>query len=265
MKQIKLSIIIANYNYGEFLPKCIDSVLAQSYNDFEIVISDDCSTDNSAEIITRYASKHPRIKTIFNKLNLNVSRNRHQAILAAQGEYITTLDSDDYYYDDRKLEKEMEIIELQKTNHNKEVCAFSNIAIVDGSSHLLYKQWPDESICQGDLFKQIFARSCMIPRDFIIPRKCYDQIGGYDPRFNIYDDWDLKIRLSRIAEFHYTGIIGVGYRRKGFGVSYVPVKQHIDQIIEIWEKNKAIIHPEEEDFINSHLLRHLDFVEKNQA
>ena len=261
----KLSVIIPNYNNAGFLSQCLDSVLSQTYQDFEIVIANDCSTDNSAEIIKEYASRHENIKTIFNTSRMNVSRNRQLAIEASKGEYLTTLDSDDFYYSEQKLEFELKMINFYKDTMNLDVCAFSNIFVVDENSRFLYQQWPDSAINEGDIFPGIFTRTCMIPRDFIVSRKLFDQAGGYDPQFNLYEDWDLKIRLSRIAPFYYSGITGVAYRRKGSGLSYVPVKQHVDTINKIWGKNKSIIQKGEEEFITSHLLSHLDFIKKNQS
>jgi glycosyltransferase involved in cell wall biosynthesis len=264
MHQIKLSVIIPNYNNAQFLPQCLDSVLLQTYRDFEIIISDDFSTDNSAEIIKGYAENHSNIKALFNKERLSVSRNRHQAIEASSGEYLTTLDSDDFYFSNQKLEMELKIIDFFREIRKMDVCAFSNIVIVDENDRFIGRQWSDEVISQGEIFSGIFARSCMIPRDFIVSRNLYNLVGGYDPRFNLYEDWDLKIRLARIAEFHFTGFDGIAYRRKGTGLSYVPVDQHIDALTEIWKKNRALIQPGEEEFINTRLLHHVEFIRKNQ-
>ncbi len=261
---MKLSVIIPNYNNGEYLSKCLDSVLSQSFQDFEIVISDDCSTDNSVEIINDYLASHSNIKALFNAERVNVSRNRHLAIEASTGDYLTTLDSDDFYYHHQKLELEINVIDHFIKTRGTGVCAFSNIAIVDEHGRFIQQQWLDSAISEGDIFKGIFSRTCMIPRDFIFPRKLYNETGGYDPRFNLYEDWDLKIRLSRLAEFHFSGIVGIAYRRKGVGLSYVPVKQHVNALTEIWEKNRELMLPEETDYINEHFFKHLDFINKNQ-
>ena len=90
-----ISVYITNYNYARFLKKAIDSVLSQSFHDFELLIIDDGSTDDSKNIIEGYAS-NPKIKIIYqHNKGLNVTNNI--AIRAASGKYIIRLDADDYF------------------------------------------------------------------------------------------------------------------------------------------------------------------------
>jgi len=73
----KVSVCLDSYNYGRFLPEAIESVLAQEFDDFELIISDDCSTDNSLEIAQKYASQDRRVKILRNAANLGMVRNRN--------------------------------------------------------------------------------------------------------------------------------------------------------------------------------------------
>lgn len=91
----KFSIIIPIYNSEQYLKRCIDSVLAQTYTDFEIICVDDGSTDNSCGLLIKYRLMDKRVKVIIQK-NLGQGIARNKAIEAAQGEYIYFLDSDDY-------------------------------------------------------------------------------------------------------------------------------------------------------------------------
>lgn len=94
-----LSIIVPNYNNSKYFNDCIESILRQTVTDYEIIIADDKLTDNSRSIIEEYTAEYPKqIRAIFNKRNVGVSANWHNAILQSQGRYITTLDSDDFYY-----------------------------------------------------------------------------------------------------------------------------------------------------------------------
>ena len=236
-----LSIIIPNYNNAGYLKDCIESILKQTYTDYEIIISDDCSDDNSVELIREYEKNYLNIKALNNRKNIGVSKNRHNAILNASGKYITTLDSDDVYLDPQKLEKEMQLVQNHKTVSGKDICAFSNVAIVDDDLNFIRYQWPEDKIKEGDLFIDIITRRSMIPRDFIFLRSDYFQVGGYDPGFNLYEDWDLKIRLARKREFYFTNSEGVGYRRKGEGLSYVSLHKHIHALRSIFNKNIPLI------------------------
>jgi glycosyltransferase involved in cell wall biosynthesis len=238
-----LSVIVANYNNQSYIRDCLDSILEQTYKDLEIIVSDDGSTDGSPEIIKKYEKKYPGIvKGIFNSLNRGVARTRHEAILQAKGEYITTLDSDDYYYDPQKLEKEIEVIALQKEKTNKiDVMAFSNIVLVKGDKSLISVWGNPGNIKEGNVLYEIITRTCMIPRDFIMKRDAYFEVGGFDFQFPIYEDWDLKIRLANRYEFYYTGINGTAYRRHGTGLSAIPISKNIKWLKKVFKKNLCLI------------------------
>lgn len=94
----KFSIIVPVYNVEDYLPRCVDSILNQQYPDFELILVDDGSTDNSSIICDKYANKDNRIRVI-HKENGGVSTARNIGIENASGEYITFCDSDDYYKD----------------------------------------------------------------------------------------------------------------------------------------------------------------------
>lgn len=102
----KISIIIPVYNTAKYLKRCFDSVLVQSYKDFEMVIINDGSTDNSEQIINEYKDKYPDLISYYNKPNTGVASTRNFGIEKAKGEYIMFLDSDDYI--DKALLKTLE-------------------------------------------------------------------------------------------------------------------------------------------------------------
>ena len=91
----KVSVVIPVYNVGKQLEKCLDSVVAQTFPDIEIIVVNDGSTDNSPEIIARYADKDSRI-VVIDKSNEGLAYARKSGIEAAQGEYIQHLDGDDF-------------------------------------------------------------------------------------------------------------------------------------------------------------------------
>lgn len=95
-----ISIILDNYNYAHFLPQAIDSILTQSYKEWELIIVDDGSTDGSQSIIQEYASKDPRIKPIF-KPNGGQASAFNAGFAASKGEIVCFLDSDDYFADNK--------------------------------------------------------------------------------------------------------------------------------------------------------------------
>lgn len=98
----KISIIVPVYNTEKYLARCIDSILAQTYTDFELILVNDGSTDNSGKICDEYAQKDSRI-VVIHKKNGGVSSARNKGLDIAQGEWISFVDSDDEYYDNTSL------------------------------------------------------------------------------------------------------------------------------------------------------------------
>lgn len=230
----KLSIIVPNYNNSQYISKCLDSVVNQTYKNLEIIIIDDCSTDNSIEIIKKYQKFDSRIKFLVNEINYGVSKTRDIGINHATSEWITTLDSDDYYYCNEKIEKEMRII---LDNNFKDTIVYSGIVHVDSSCEVITKIMNSKNTKVGNLFEDIITRNCAIPRDFIFSKKLYEDVGGYDYDIPLYEDWDLKIRLSKEARFFFTGLDGIAYRRHQNGLSSTNQERHKKWVSFIFKKN----------------------------
>lgn len=239
---VALSIIVANYNNELFIKDCLDNCLNQTYQDFEIIVVDDRSTDNSPIIIKEYEKKYPEIvKGVHLSENRGVAYCRHAAILFATGEYITTLDSDDYYYDMRKLQEEMALIVSYKEKYQKDICVFSNTVLVTKDKEYIEGQESVEAIKDGKIFDYIITRTCKIPRDFIATKSAYFEVGGYDFSIKMYEDWDLKIRLASKYEFYYSGVNGTAYRRHGTGLSSAPPEIHLEWLDTVFKKNLHLI------------------------
>ena len=120
MKRIKVSIIVPVYNAEKFLNRCVDSILAQSYRNFELLLIDDGSEDNSGVICDEYATIDNRIR-VMHKDNTGVSSTRNMGLREAKGEYIVFVDSDDYIKS-QMLEKMIQCAE--KNNSDIVMCGY---------------------------------------------------------------------------------------------------------------------------------------------
>ncbi len=98
-KQPKITVIVPTYNRSDFLCRCVDSTLAQSYENIEIIIINDCSTDNTSEVVAAKYGNNKRVVYIENETNLGPGGNRQKAYLVSTGEYVVFADDDDYYFD----------------------------------------------------------------------------------------------------------------------------------------------------------------------
>ena len=127
----QVSIITPTYNCAEFIVQTIESVLAQSYADWEMIISDDCSTDNTLEVIKPYLESDARIKYICNDKNSGAAITRNNALRLAQGRWIAFLDSDDLWHPE-KLEKQIAFME-----QNGYAFSYTDYTLIDEQSHSL--------------------------------------------------------------------------------------------------------------------------------
>ena len=96
MPSPRVSVCIDVFNYADFLPQAIESALAQTFRDLEIIIVDDCSTDSSYEVACRYAQQDSRIRAHRNSVNLGMVKNRNACLKLATGEYVKFIHADDY-------------------------------------------------------------------------------------------------------------------------------------------------------------------------
>ena len=110
---MKVSIICTNYNKGDWVREAIDSFLNQETNfDFEIIIIDDASTDHSYEIIQEYQNKFPeKVRTFRNEVNLGITKTWKKICREAKGQYIARCDSDDFWTDPLKLQKQVDLLD----------------------------------------------------------------------------------------------------------------------------------------------------------
>jgi glycosyltransferase involved in cell wall biosynthesis len=236
---IRIAVIIANRNNARFLPQCLDSVLSQTLKPAEVVVVDDASTDHSHEVIREYARTW-NIKPIFNGSPLGVAASRHKAIEQSVSQYITTLDADDFYQNPQKLAAEAEVI---AKNPSGGQIAFSDVMRVGQNGEPLSLVSSQRRIREGELSFFIRHLSGFIPRDYLVSRDDYLAVGGFNVSLRLYEDWDLKIRLSQRCTWHYTGVIGTAYRNNPLGLSKAPLDEHIKTLRKIFAMHCSSRHP----------------------
>lgn len=187
-----VTVYITSYNYGRFIRTAIDSLLNQSFQDFECIIIDDGSTDNSREIIEEY-SKNPKIKVIFQQnKGLNITNNI--ALRTAQGRYIMRLDADDYL-DANALLVMTNILEKDETLG----LVFPDYYLVDIDGNIMNVEKRHSFENEVKLLDQPAHGACtMVRRKFML------QIGGYDESFKCQDGYDLWIKFT--ARFKVTNV-----------------------------------------------------------
>ncbi len=232
----RIAVIIPNRNKGPYLRQCLDSVLAQTPNPVEIVVVDDNSKDDSRPLLEAYSAKQ-LITLICLDRNMGVSYCRHRAIESTRCEYITTLDSDDFYFTSTKREREWQCIVAAP---NEKTIAFSDVAVVDAAGTLQFLRSARRPIREGDLsawMRHFGFGTGFIPRDFLFERRHYFEAGGFDQALSLSEDWDLKVRLADLCSFQLAHHIGSAYRQTGTGLASVPLRKHLETTWAIFAKN----------------------------
>ena len=124
LKTPEISVIMSVYNGEEYLESAIESVMNQTFKDWELIVINDCSTDSTAEILDRLAKKDERIKVHPNEVNLRLPKSLNKAISLCSGKYIARMDADDICLPERfeKQYKFMEEIVVYKSTYKKRFC-----------------------------------------------------------------------------------------------------------------------------------------------
>ena len=187
----KVSVILPTYNRKNELKASIDSVLNQTYTDYELIIVDNGSTDDTYNHISKYLSDD-RIRYYY-KQNGGVSSARNYGISKANGEYIAFQDSDDIWHKD-KLEKQvLKLDELKDYGlvYGRIGYKYNNDYMVVPSDEMLFEQ-NDGDIYADLLYKNVIGCPCLMVR-----KECVESVGGFDEKFPALEDYDYALRLSK--------------------------------------------------------------------
>jgi glycosyltransferase involved in cell wall biosynthesis len=179
-----VSIIIPTYNRASYIQKALDSVFKQTYRDFEVIVIDDGSSDNTKEVLQKYGN---RIRYSYQD-NHGISHARNTGIRNSKGDYIAFLDSDDYWLPE-KLNRQ---IELFHTNPEYGMVASCCASIrLDGSYR--DKNRPGKS---GWILKDLFQANFIRTSSAVIKKDCFDRVGVFDEQLKECEEYDLWLRIA---------------------------------------------------------------------
>jgi hypothetical protein len=208
-----VSVIIPTYNTAHLISDAIDSVLAQTYRDLEIIVVDDGSTDNTAEVLADYQD---RISYIYQE-NQERSAARNNGIGRAQGEYVAFLDADDYWAPD-KLTKQIALLAQRP-----------DLGLVYSQAQTFYgdRKWPRilgtdfSKIEELNVFEGLLLGKSIPTLTVVVRTECLQTVGLFDERIIIGEDWDLWLRITLKYAVGYIPQILAYYRLMG---TYLPAQ-----------------------------------------
>ncbi|MEQ9459620.1 MAG: glycosyltransferase [Phycisphaeraceae bacterium] len=236
-----LSLFITSYNQCDYLREAIDSVLAQTRRPDQIVIIDDASSDNSQQLIQAYASEHPGlIDYALHDNNQGVSATKSHAASLCTSDLMTYLDGDDRMLPTR-LETELQLLRALPV----QTIVFSDFRTIDSDGHIIADWAEGTALPQGNTLDKLLARDYpkgIVYRNELMPRDLFKQVGGYDQKLNLYEDWDLRIRMATAgATSHFCAHLGSEYRLHPAGISRQNPERHLDAVNHIRRKHQSTI------------------------
>jgi len=188
-----VSIVIPVYNGANYVREAIDSALAQTYKNIEIIIVNDGSTDNTEEIVKSYKDRRIRY---FKKENGGVATALNLGIKKMKGEYFSWLSHDDVYYPD-KIEKQ--IAALRKLNKNKrdKTILYSNWTLIDKNSRKFDEFRIEKKYDAKKLNYPLYPiMKCVVHGcSLLIPKKCFDETGWFNPKEETTQDYEMWFRM----------------------------------------------------------------------
>ncbi|MBB2205162.1 glycosyltransferase [Gluconacetobacter takamatsuzukensis] len=237
----RVSIIMASYQHRPFVAAAIHSVLRQTYQDFEIVVTDDGSVDGTPDVIA--SIQDPRIKLRRFETNRGACSAGNDALNRATGEYISNLSSDDVYLP-HKLEKQVAYLDAHP--EIGAVFAYPIFINEDGAvienqiSTFNHKVFLAPNRSQVDWLRHFFfVGNCLCHPTILIRRRCYEELGVYDERLAQLPDFDMWIRLLAAYPIHIMAEPMIGFRiLNNNGNVSAPKAQNIVRVA--WETTRVL-------------------------
>lgn len=234
---VSITCVIVSYNNGRLLEHAIMSVTTQSHPVDEILVADDGSTDESRRMIIGLSHKFPRIRPILRERNLGVSANRDLAVREAQGDFVTTLDGDDYLLP-TKIQAEMTALKQSRAS-----IAFSDVKMIDhrtGRSRI--EETADFSALDAPDRVRWLLWERTLPRFMTLPKLVHMEIGGYQHDLKTWEDWDYMIRLAMTPYgWVHSGTVGLVVRLGTGGLSNIEPYQHARQRYLVVRRNQDLL------------------------
>ncbi len=186
-----VSVIIPNYNHASYIADAIQSVLNQDYQNYEIIVVDDGSTDNSRQVVSGFGE---RVRYIYQE-NQGLSAARNTGIATARGEYIALLDADDMY-EPGFLSTLVPMLQADP----EAAGIYCGYRFVDHLNHPL-PQIEARKIPQGQLYRVLLDGNFLVPESMLVRSQCYQNTGLFDENLTACEDWDMWLRMSARNKF----------------------------------------------------------------
>ena len=208
-----VTVIALCFNHSRFLIECLDSIAAQTCQDFQLIVTDDCSKDDSAQLIENWLRVHrPDALFIRHSVNMGLCKTLNEALAKSRGEFISMIATDDAWEPD-KIERQLAVA----AQSGKQVAVvYSDASRMDEDGARLDKSFieshtPECTRPSGAVFAELATRNFIPAMSTLIRRQALVDVGMYDERL-AYEDYDMWLRLASKHEFVYCPAVVARYR-----------------------------------------------------
>lgn len=196
MENTLVSIILPTRNREDYIERAIKSVFSQTYKNIELIVVNDKSSDGTSRIVSKIAKGNNKIAILNNETNLGLVKSLNRGIKASKGIYIARLDDDDFWCDDKKIEKQVNFLEKNK-----------DFGLVGGGMIKVNKHGKDMGRYlfpekDEDIRKVILLYNPFVHTSVLFRKSVFDDAGEYDEHFIFFEDWDLWLRIGKISKFY---------------------------------------------------------------
>ena len=189
-----ISVVIPAYNRARTIIEALKSVQVQTYRNWEVVVVDDGSNDNTCQIVAEYAIQEPRVRLLRHEKNRGGQAARNSGIKAANGEWIAFLDSDDQFLPNSLS---LRLAMAQRDN----ISVVHSGAYIQRKNEALQKHYVPK--WSGNIYKKVLGSEGPVFPALLIKKEALEQIGYLDERVVAYQEWDTSIRLAKRFEFGF--------------------------------------------------------------
>ena len=228
----KISVLMPVHNSQKYLSTSIESILSQSFKDYEFIIINDGSTDDSLKIIEKYKYNDERIVLIKNKFNLGTTKSLNRGLLIAGGKYMVRMDADDWSYPDR-LKTQYEYME----KHSEIGVSGGAIDVCDEDLNIIYTR--KYALTDKEVRKKIFLYSPFAHPATIWNTEKIKKLGGYNERLPLSQDCELYFKVGQFVKFG--NISGTLIKLRMHNSSSSISKDFIQEQYAIYARLKAIM------------------------
>lgn len=194
-----VSVVIPTYNRAHVLPRALDSVLAQTYRDFEVLVVDDGSTDETADVLAHYGDRDERVRYLVQPQNTGVSAARNRGIREARGSLVAFLDSDDAWFPE-KLERQVGRFRQSSDDVGLVYCGVETVY----DKEIDDEGWVFQPGHRGDVFEDLLLENVIhTGSGVVIRRSVTDAAGFFDEGIPASEDYEYWIRIAQHYAFDF--------------------------------------------------------------